>query len=350
MKASGDSVARTLDDNRVIVKPRAIASGAGFDWAAITLSALFIGGLFLDGWAHTHGRVDDTFFTPWHAALYSGYLALALLLAGRAAWGVAREGVPWRQALPAGYGLSLAGVAFWLVGGPFDAVWHELFGFEANVEALMSPAHAILAMGFGLMASGPLRAGLYRAPQRWWRELPMILSLTFVVSNLTFFTQIAHPISNLWGARGGPPGHGMMELGITGMVLSSVIVTAPVLFLLRHDRLPAGATIILVGLNALAMGVVFDQGPYPLAVVLTTVAAAGVVDVLRFAHQPGARRSRAYRTFAAVMPITLTAAYFGALAATNGIAWSTHVWVGVVIFSGVAGWLLSYLILPPHVA
>jgi hypothetical protein len=343
-------VVRTLDDNRVIVKPRAGASGAGFDWAATTLSALFTGGLFLDGWAHTHGRVDDTFFTPWHAALYSGFLALALLLAGRAAWGVAREGLPWRRPLPAGYGLSLAGVAFWFVGGPFDAVWHGIFGFEADVEALMSPAHAILAMGFGLMASGPLRAGLHRRRQAWWRELPMILSLTFVVSNLTFFTQIAHPISNLWGARGGPAGHGMMELGITGMVLSSVIVTAPLLFLLRHDRLPAGATIVLVGLNALAMGVVFDQGPYPLAVVLATLAAAAVVDALRVALQPDARRPRAYRTFAGLMPVTLTALYFAALAATSGIAWSTHVWVGVVIFSGVAGWLLSYLILSPQVA
>ncbi len=57
--------------------------------------------------------------------------------------------------MPAGYGLSLAGVACWFVGGPFDAVWHEIFGFEADVEALMSPAHAILAIGFGLMASGP---------------------------------------------------------------------------------------------------------------------------------------------------------------------------------------------------
>ena len=51
-----------------------------FDWAATALAGLFAGGLFLDGWAHTHGRVDATFFTPWHGVLYSAFLALALLL------------------------------------------------------------------------------------------------------------------------------------------------------------------------------------------------------------------------------------------------------------------------------
>src|SRR5437016_14036485 len=145
-----------------------------FDWVATLVAATFTGGVFLDGWAHTHGRVDNSFFTPWHAALYSGFLAMAVLLAGRAAWGVARDGLPWRRAMPDGYGLALAGVTFWLVGGPFDAVWHSIVGFEADVEALMSPAHAILAVGFGLMASGPLRAVLRRPPQGPASELAMI--------------------------------------------------------------------------------------------------------------------------------------------------------------------------------
>jgi hypothetical protein len=78
---------------------RAARSGARFDGAATVLAAAFTGGVFLDGWAHTHGRVDDTFFTPWHAVLYSGFLAMAVLLVGRAAWGVAREGVAWRRAM-----------------------------------------------------------------------------------------------------------------------------------------------------------------------------------------------------------------------------------------------------------
>jgi hypothetical protein len=41
-----------------------------FDWAVAGLSAWLIGGLYLDDWAHSHGKVGDVFFTPWHAILY----------------------------------------------------------------------------------------------------------------------------------------------------------------------------------------------------------------------------------------------------------------------------------------
>ena len=35
------------------------------------LSVLLVGGFFVDLWAHSHGRVDESFFTPWHAILYA---------------------------------------------------------------------------------------------------------------------------------------------------------------------------------------------------------------------------------------------------------------------------------------
>src|SRR5690349_306769 len=49
--------------------------GIGFDRLMMVLCCWFVGGLYLDGWAHDHGMVDKTFFTPWHAVLYSGYFA-----------------------------------------------------------------------------------------------------------------------------------------------------------------------------------------------------------------------------------------------------------------------------------
>lgn len=238
-----------------------------FDWIATALSLTFLGGVYLDGWAHSHGRVDDTFFTPWHAALYSGFLAMAALLIGRAVWRVAR-GARWRDAVPAGYGLSLAGVALWLVGGPFDLLWHSIFGFEANVEALLSPAHAVLALGFCLMTSGPLRAALRRPPGRRRDELPMLLSLLCIVSNLTFFTQIAHPLANLWAAGPRRWSQDVTELGIVSMLLTTVILIAPLLLLLRQGRLPVGVVSIVVGLDCIVIGVLFDHGPYPLVPVI----------------------------------------------------------------------------------
>jgi len=318
-----------------------------FDWIATALSLIFLGGLYLDGWAHTHGRVDDTFFTPWHAVLYSGFFALAALLLGYAVWRIAR-GARWRDALPDGYGLSLVGVALWFVGGPFDMAWHSLFGFEANVEALLSPAHTVLALGAALMTSGPLRAALRRPAARWRDELPMLLSLTCVVSNVTFFTQIAHPLANLWAAGPGRSSSDITELGIVSMLLTTVILTAPLLLLLRQGRLPFGAVTIMLGLNCVATGVLFDHGPYPIVPVIAMVVAAIAGDGLRAALRPSARRPAAFRWFALGVPTLLHAAYFAALALTAGIGYSPHLWMGVVVFSGVVGWLLSYLVLPPR--
>jgi hypothetical protein len=324
-------------------------SSIGFDWTFTALSAFFVGGLFLDGWAHTHGRVDETFFTLWHAVLYSGFLVSAVFLWAAFVWGV-RRGYGWRAALPDGYGLALLGVPLWLFGGPFDAAWHEVFGFEADVEALMSPAHLVLAVGLGLMVSGPLRAGLRRSPRGWSGEVPLVLSLTFLVSLLTFFTQIAHPLANLWAAGTRTSSDTATELGLVGFCLTTAIVLAPVLLLARHGRWPVGGLTVLVGVNSAAMGVLYDEGDYPLMHVVVSVAAGLASDILLVLLRPRGDRPGAFRGFACLAPVVLTGAYFAGLAFTTGIGWSSHLWLGTVAFAGLVGWLASYLMLPPRVA
>ena len=73
-----------------------------FDWVMVLLSAWFLGGLYLDGWAHHHLAELESFFTPWHAVFYSGFVAVAALLVGTAI-ADRRRGLAWRQAVPAGY-------------------------------------------------------------------------------------------------------------------------------------------------------------------------------------------------------------------------------------------------------
>jgi hypothetical protein len=116
-----------------------------FDWLIVALSAWWLGGLYLDGWAHIHVPALETFFTPWHAVLYSGFAACALALLVTLVRNL-RRGYPWRKALPAGYGLSLVGAAIFLVAGALDLVWHTLFGVERSVEALLSPTHLPLSL------------------------------------------------------------------------------------------------------------------------------------------------------------------------------------------------------------
>lgn len=41
-----------------------VAQAETFDWLMVVLSTFFVSGLLLDGWAHAHGKVDNSFFTP----------------------------------------------------------------------------------------------------------------------------------------------------------------------------------------------------------------------------------------------------------------------------------------------
>ena len=174
-----------------------------FDWLIVALSAWWLGGLYLDGWAHIHVPALETFFTPWHAVLYSGFAACALALLVTLVRHL-RRGYPWRKALPAGYGLSLVGAAIFLVAGALDLVWHTLFGVERSVEALLSPTHLLLATGGVLLVSGPLRATWRRispGSQLTWRAgAPALLALLYCYSALGFFTQYAHPFITNWAA------------------------------------------------------------------------------------------------------------------------------------------------------
>src|SRR5438552_2538577 len=101
--------AEALREGQAVAPPLARpASSAGLDWATVALSTWFIGGVFVDGWAHNHIPQLESFFTPWHAVLYSGFAATALLMLGVFMRNVA-AGFHWRSALPSGYGLSLIG-------------------------------------------------------------------------------------------------------------------------------------------------------------------------------------------------------------------------------------------------
>lgn len=180
-------------------------SSTRFEWLMGVLAVLLIGGLDLDIWAHSHGKVDQSFFTPWHAVLYGAMALNGIVLGIVMARNVLQKKYPWRHALPLGYGLSLVGVIAFAVGGVLDLGWHTLFGIEEDVEALLSPTHLILATSAALIFTGPLRSAAFRigasAPARW-RELgPMVLSVCAVFTLLGLFTQFAHPMIALFGAK-----------------------------------------------------------------------------------------------------------------------------------------------------
>ena len=329
-----------------------------FDGLVAVLSAVFIGGLYLDGWAHVHGHVDQSFFTPWHAVLYSGFLVAAAVIAFTALAGL-RRGLPLRESVPTGYELSLLGAAIFLVGGVADMAWHIVFGIEANVDALFSPTHLVLAIGGALIVSGPLRSAWRRADADHQPLMPWaaVLSLTVVLSVMTFFLQIAHPLVNPQASGSAPDLRTFFffyrqALGVSGVIIQTALVMAFVLLAARRFVLPFGALTAILGLNALALSFLgrhvggLGGG---LSLVPAALVAGLLTDTLYAALRASRLRNRrlGFRLFAFGVPVVFYLIYFLTLVATTGIWWSIHLWLGSVVVAGITGWLLSYVAIPP---
>lgn len=317
-------------------------STARFGRAYVGLCSWLIGGVYLDGWAHNHHQVES-FFTPWHGVLYSGFFAVfAFLLI--AVVRERRDGATWRRSLPVGYGTSLVGGFVFFCGGFLDLIWHQLFGIEANVEALLSPTHLILALGVFLLVTGPLRAAWIR-PSGATAPWTALLSLTYALALLAFFTQFAHPQVITWADRFNGLGDDSQAqaLGIGGILVQAGLLTGFILFALRRWQLPPGAVTLVAGLSSLA--ICAERDTYVL--VPAAVAAGLVADALLLALRPSVQRTLSLRVFSAALPVAFYGFYFLALQLTRGVGWTIHLWLGSIVMAGCIGLLLSYLGAPP---
>ncbi len=146
------------------------ANSTRYDWAMIALGIWLMVGGYSDGWAHNHLPVDN-FFTPWHAAFYSGFLAAMIFLVGTFIRN-RRRGYPTQLAMPAGYELSLLGVVIIFFGGIGDMIWHMLFGIELNIDGALSPTHIAITIGLALVVSGPFRAAWQRNNHNHHADIP----------------------------------------------------------------------------------------------------------------------------------------------------------------------------------
>ncbi len=317
--------------------------GIKFDLFMVLLTSWFVGGLHLDGWAHSHIPQLETFFTPWHGVLYSGYGVCALAIVGVVVLNH-RRGYVWRQAIPAGYELSLLGVPLFFLGGIADLIWHLLFGIEANIEALLSPTHLLLAFSGVLIVSGPFRAAWRRqdknAQPGWAALFPMLPTYSF----FTFFTEYAHPFVRVSLVTFGSTDDMPKALGIAGILLQAGLLMGFVLLLVKRWRLPFGALTLLLTVNTALICVFSDQ--YRL--VPAAFVAGLVADLLIAFLNPSPERHEVLRLFAFLVPLVLYLGYFSELMLLDGIAWSIHLWLGSCALAGIVGLVLSYLLVTPQ--
>ncbi len=321
-----------------------------FTWTALALAIWVRVGSLVDINAHSHGFVDETFFTPFHLLMYSGAAVNGLFYAIAQYRNVGR-GYSLLRALPRGYLLSLAGVLLFGVAGVFDLIWHTLFGIENSVDAFVSPSHLLLFLGGLLFMSGPLRAWLAGdRTQRGWAQLfPPVTSALLILTTGTVVTLYA----NVWTQLDryvSPvvPGPVLLMLleafTVTGVLVPAALMTGALLFLRRRMVLPFGAVTYLLVANALVMLYIRWQWTSAHAIVLLAPFIAGLLGDWMLSRPAAGCPLVMLQRFAFVVPFVMMFSLFVILQASASIWWNTHLWLGVSILAGAVGLGMSALL------
>ena len=247
-----------------------------------------------------------------------------------------------------------------LVSGIGDGVWHTIFGIEQQIEAALSPTHIGLFVGALLMFTTALRAAwssdrLPAAPSlRGF--LPALLSLTFatlLVSFLFFYlSAFRDPTATVpferWarGVAGPFPALAYTrEHGIASVLVTNLLLIAPVLLLLRRWRPPFGTATVLFTTVAVLQAATqeFAHGE----LVLGALAGGLATDWAIAWSRRAAGAAAGHRVVAAAGPLALWACYFLVLELRGGIAWPAELWTGSIVFASLSGLALSLLMAPP---
>jgi hypothetical protein len=329
------------------------------DWL-VTVAALWImTGLFIDAHQHLFLAVES-FLNPWHMTMYSGAVFSAAVLGVAIARNYPGAGSFWK-AIPTGYVQSVFGVAGLLLGGALDFAWHSVFGFEHQLDLLMSPPHLFLLAGLFFLITGPVRSALRRpdAPTLF-QQLPMLICLGLAFEIIQFVTQYGfypeallrdHPLSQVAFQ------HEQFVLSvflfyrqaleISIVVWQSLLLAAAVLYLCVRKRLAFGALIVICVVEKLWIGGELSSDLMELLLVILASAAAGLSgDVIVAKLRPGPRNPNAFRFLAFVVPAVYFAAYFALALPMFGGTWWDASWVfGSIAEAGIVGVCISQLFL-----
>lgn len=300
------------------------------NWTATAFSTWIIVGLYIDGWAHNAGRPED-FWTPWHAVLYSGFVAAT-------AWFLIQR--RRRDAQGSADRSTIAGFALFAIAGVGDAVWHTLFGIEEDLAALLSPTHLALMVGGLLLVASPIRAARRDpAPGRGWRDsAPTVISVGLFVAVIAFFLQFVSAF-HLFGPEAftvsNVPDDSGATTGIASILLTNVLLLGGVAWVATHrSDAPAGTytlvmavpVVLLSGLHA------FEHGPLVLAAILGGVTA----DVV---SQAGHGR----RTLLVALPAVMWSTWFAVFHGIWGLGWEPELWTGSIVLTVLSGAALDLL-------
>ena len=327
-------------------RPTAAATAWRTDVITGLLGLWMTFGSYVDAWAHTHLiSTKESFLTPWHGILYSGWL-------GAAAWIYAHRDRP-------GYRLGLIGAVAFGVGGVLDMGWHTAFGIEANAEALISPPHIFLLASHLLIVSTALRAAWSSdTPRRssWRNFAPVALSLVAIVAALSFIVMYGSPFNDYLPSEGfsegtfGPDTRFRLaqKAGLLTFYVSTLLYVTPLLALLKRWRPPAGVATLAIGLPAIGIMVVDPLLLGTPILALSGIAAGIVADILIRELDPSLDRRKAFLAFGAIVPIPLVVLSLVAIEIGWGLGWGVNLVTGSVVIASLVGFCLALAVSAPE--
>ena len=345
-----------------VARETRLLSAPAFDWIYVSLILLAEIGFTLDVLSHIIYGPDQSVFSAYHLLMYG---SIAMLGASLAYTGVTqmREGASWRNALPTGFGLGFVGVMTFGISGIFDLIGHALFGFETGSEALLSPTHTGLWVGFVLIRLAlPLAAGARQRAgirQSWVDYVPSMIAIALLFQLFTFLA----PNMPLGGQEPDWPTQAIRSVGdnlafivgFGGFLLLTILYIGLMVGGLRVVKLPVGS---ITSITALFWLLVFAVSAFTGGAELQFLPAwlaAGIVGDLVLLV--GRRRIKnevwTLRLFGFVVPLVLFGSYFATLILTNiggGVWWSGYTWTGTVAQAAATGFMIAVLATLPAMA
>jgi hypothetical protein len=331
------------------------------DLVTAALGTWFTVGLMLDAWAHNNIPRLETFFTPWHAVFYSGFVACAgwLLLLVR---GTPLTRAGWRS-LPAGYRASMLAIAGFGLGGVADFSWHTVFGIEQNLGILFSPTHLLLISTMFVIVTTPLRSAAadpaLRGAPGLRALLPSVLAVALAAAQVLLFVQYGNALANSPdGVVTALTNEDQLVTAhfLASMVLTTLILLGPLLYLAARWTVPPGTVSAIAvacgGLSAAVTG--FEN----LALIGALLLAGLAGDTVLALARPGPGRRSATLLVAALVPLLtwtfiVATACLVAPSSPNLLRLlprqsSLELLLGAPLLQAVAGLLLAHLVLGPR--
>ncbi|WP_162908150.1 hypothetical protein [Allorhizocola rhizosphaerae] len=319
------------------------------DTITVLFGTMLVVGVLTDAWAHVNRRSTlESFFTPWHALLYSGF---ALLAAWTIFMGYRRRhdvAVWWRDAWPAGYKLGAVGVILFAVGGAGDMAWHTIFGIESGLEVSLSPSHLLLDLGGVLVLTSPLRS--------WWaagseraRAFSGVASLALALTMASVLLMSYMPLTQAaatkaYRAGSGSPEHLTALAGVQGYLFATVLFVIPLLLCHRRRATPGVATAMVGTLSLFTLAMYQFPAPQWTALLGATLGAALVdATLLRLDTVRGPYAPLRLPIAGGMFALCVWSGHLLGLHVAAGIAWPPELWTGTLVMTIALGAALGGL-------